>query len=134
MDAAPAGDSGPELETLPRLWTLQEVAAQTGLNYWWLRRACANRRIEYTKAGKSIMLTTAQVYAAVEAAKVPKAETPQPAPPTCIGAPRCPRTAGSIAKDPDVVAELRRRLRSGHYNRDGSSRRQKPQAPPSLAK
>lgn len=45
--------------------TLEQVsAADPGLNYWWLRRMCSTRQIEFTKVGKSYCLTPAQVEAA----------------------------------------------------------------------
>lgn len=47
---------------IPR--TLEQVAAETDLNYWWLRRMCARREIEFTKVGRNYCLTSAQVDAA----------------------------------------------------------------------
>lgn len=45
--------------------TLEEVAAEEAkLNYWWLRRMCARREIEFTKVGRNYCLTRAQVAAA----------------------------------------------------------------------
>ncbi|GAA2608201.1 hypothetical protein GCM10010399_43810 [Dactylosporangium fulvum] len=46
------------------LETLAEVAERTGINLWWLRRMCQQRKIAYTKNGRWYCLTSEQVEAA----------------------------------------------------------------------
>ncbi|MEV8510803.1 hypothetical protein [Dactylosporangium sp. NPDC051484] len=93
MEPEPAPVASGDL--LPRLWTLEEVAAETRLSYWWLRRSCARREIEFTKAGKHYKMTAAQVAMAIEAAKMPATARRLPAPPE-VSQPAMPPMDASV--------------------------------------
>jgi hypothetical protein len=123
LELASTGDPRPDDEALPKLWTLQEVADRTGLNYWWLRRACAHRQIEFTKAGRLYQMTAAQVRLAIDEARMPAVPRALPALPMSLpGIPPMDMSVPAGMEDirDEILRERARRL-AGRRRRSSDS-------------
>lgn len=55
---------------LPRTWSLEQVAAETGLSLSWLRTSARRHRIPHVRAGKAMRMTEAQVARTIELASI----------------------------------------------------------------
>ena len=74
--ATPGKDREPvDVTDLPKLMTLEEVAAGTNLPLTWLRRGCRAGELAHLRPDKKVLMAPAHVFAAVEAASRPAKAT-----------------------------------------------------------